>query len=1406
MVSSYSYLKYVFNDTGAEVYARAFIDKNKPGANTPNVCQEALVSTKYIKETLKPTGTKDHEMARDLPDLFIKAGCLLKKIDPPGENVTTLYEIRDVLDTVFAAYVQGTDAKQGSELELSDTDTLSNELNDDLKKYYKGIKRSLASRFERLTFYCLAFLVNNTTKEAFSRVKSICLEEMSKLYRAEIVSRNNINAQYKEDIVNMITQKESLTRTPNDLNILEALTEIVFRTIVDKMVDGDPQTYEEAYDIALRRDVNFYSLVSQIIDRIKPDFYKLVGHTKKYISECTYQNDLYENVYAKWDTIDECSKVFFRWIIDILDVNNKVVPENEYMRVAANKKNYRLNLRKTMIGGYYPSFISMIYEPETNFTGFWYTNKLLQQKLINYYDATVLKVLFMASYTGKTVKYDGQVIDTITNNDVPATMCSFDINKLMKDLINRCKIYYKVFSDNDRPMTDTIINRLYFDFPYGNIWQRDHLGNLVRIVKGEIVRYDESPVTNDDDNSCFGTYMYGVSQKELQELDSEELEERRRFYKSACKKVFSCLENGDVEGVERCEANWEADVGFEVGIKEISNVKPQTAIKVLDTFGFRKFKAAHPKFGNNPLFQYESVDSWMRGVVNNRFTNDKVKDALTGGNSRVLKYLALLVSHVNSNPSMLNKDFKRKQGMPDANTKDGPYYPNAQVMKFDNETELENARQALHMIKTMKSTFYGATGASNPLYVTNNGLYIHPYQSKYSDFSKTFPMDFYGGGGSRPVIEDVIVSVIESLRKKQKTISKNELDKIKHDLDNLEKYDVSLRNTLITLEEYDKLMTIFGNTTSDSNLTLKKLKGLNDFYGSQLEKRFKLEKSLRDKLEGLYTRLIDTIKPKEMSTSTNSTRLRSIHDITRVYGKSVGHKDKQKIVNEENKRHERERENITMADIRQENDSMVKRLLQKRRGNQEKEGFSVSDSLTDSLRSAKENMDKAFSAPISLTSTDEIFREQIKKVPQPDMDKLRHGLASTDQMFKEQIKKPQQSDMDRQRDRRDRLDRLASSVEVFKEQIKKPDMDRPRDGLEEVKKDNDLIDFSTDSPDNAFAETKSLFSDTLTNVTPLTDLIQVLNKVNDSNSSIAGDESNNAKSTTQTNKSMTSNLSNERSIKSEANLVQVLNKVNDSNSSNKSMSTVLGDRTGDKSLSTILGDTNSNKTMTTILDDTNSNASLGTIPQDKNTLTDTNSNVFPSSDFLGSMSNHGVDRILTEKDLVSTSDSNKILTQKDLSMSDSNKILTEKDLVSTSDPNKILTQKDLVSTSDPNKILTQKDLVSTSDPNKILTQKDLVSTSDSNKILTEKDLSMSDSNKILTEKDLVSETESNKGLEDNDFVYEPLSEISSLSDTKSPPIRPSAFRTENPDKPRNDGIVKPFIDTITSVFSGDEYY
>lgn len=407
-----------------------------------------------------------------------------------------------------------------------------------------------------------------------------------------------------------------------------------------KFISHIPVTESQSKEYLLNNIKETFNEVSKNYDHYQKFLENSVmGTVKKIIvplfpSQCTKtdSNDkvknFFDNIVNKWNNLDTQSAGTYRNIMNVIN-DNKIVNESEYCNLKGGS-NTRINLKKISPGSNVTLFEQYIPEVE-NAEKIFYTdsegnirNAELNQ---NKNSKNILKDIYHSVYNGKNspklnVKTtSGTVLNDVPNNlnNIPSKN-KFDLNisKIVRDHINN--------------KTNNVMNG-------GSPIDSDEFYDLSSMTK--IYKDNNGELYVIKDNKKINLTKEGDLKKSDTDSDNKYC-----LYKS--------LLNDDSVGLEKCISEYD-NKGFDnQSKKEIENIHPLVALRILQKFGFKQ-KEIYDSVAKKNLLKIETVDDWFDNFMKKQFTESQMKNILESDrNKYVINYLNKLVHHVNSNPSLLN--------------------------------------------------------------------------------------------------------------------------------------------------------------------------------------------------------------------------------------------------------------------------------------------------------------------------------------------------------------------------------------------------------------------------------------------------------------------------------------------------------------------------------------------------------------------------------------------------------------------------------------------------------------------------------------------------------------------------------------------------------------------------------
>ena len=437
------------------------------------------------------------------------------------------------------------------------------------------------------------------------------------------------NDSYKTSAPDFV--KDLLKRKLADLNVVSAKMRAGFESdIVNAIFDIIKNKLGTAVDATTSTDTGYRTLANN-----------------------QYAKEVYDNVFLKWGDLNENARNFYRTHLEVFEktgasggvsipIGWNRIDESRYPPTGSADK-LRLNLVKTapgsvdtMFGGTLP-FVA-------GTDSLWYTNNAKSRVRADGAPSNVLKEIYKCVYLDNTCTIGSTTYNFPKQyNDVKGNVADFDINAMetIKNFIKTRKSSPAVPQPHGKPAS---FSDLVEDMVTGAVYHRNAKGELYTMQNGVEVPYDANNIRLDN---CVGTRLIGDANK--------------------CSKfVRDCIINGDKNSLSNCLASLGNQSMFNVAKEEMSQVDPNVAVQILKTFGFSKVAK---KNSSEPV-HVQSFDSWKNTVLDKFQSN--VKDTILK-NSQLCNYLKGVVDFVNSNPVILNPDFKGNASVAQVKQLNDPY-------------------------------------------------------------------------------------------------------------------------------------------------------------------------------------------------------------------------------------------------------------------------------------------------------------------------------------------------------------------------------------------------------------------------------------------------------------------------------------------------------------------------------------------------------------------------------------------------------------------------------------------------------------------------------------------------------------------------------------------------------------
>lgn len=257
--------------------------------------------------------------------------------------------------------------------------------------------------------------------------------------------------------------------------------------------------------------------------------------------------------------------------------------------------------------------------------------------------------------------------------------------------------------------------------------------------------------------------------------------------------------------------------------KEISQMHPKLAEKILIRYGFKKLKVPE---GNSTVEKMESVYNWLDRLSNETGVSnfEDIKRS-----TKLLLFLDMLVHFLNFNSVSLNQP----EVFDETGLRDRTYLKYAKNLKHLPNIPLNKVEEPRNTLVKMVET-----QRNNEL--LRKSIYANPFPFPIVKIAK-----MHGGGNTgSSTLRVIIKGLIDDLQRRGKTLHDNDHKKIQESLTTLEHLDESLKIVAQQLTEYKEWISIASK--KDETVSLGQISGNIDKYRECVAQYSRLENGLLD--------------------------------------------------------------------------------------------------------------------------------------------------------------------------------------------------------------------------------------------------------------------------------------------------------------------------------------------------------------------------------------------------------------------------------------------------------------------------------------------------------------------------------------------------------------------------------
>ena len=482
-------------------------------------------------------------------------------------------------------------------------------------------------------------------------------------------------------------------------------------------------------------------------------------------------------------------------------------------------RKFRVNLKRTLAGNviFSDAFPLLIANTEVWFT---LNAKVQAQSPAN---ANLFKTIYDTVYAhpvnNNNIDVSGGLnimlpVPEITF-DTTETYFNFDLDGLFKSILKEA-IQAPIGSDVD-------------DFPEDTI-EVDNQFTGRAYYKGGILMWkdgDEEKKVEDYDyltkrHKCFSTQL-GINEEECTNY------------------IFKCVFSTKDDNYTDCEAVFGRRDIFPKDISVFNNAHPYIMFRTVQKLKFLAKKEIVDKIVLNKL---ESLDDWIKR--HKADTNSAVHTlAITiEGNVDAQNYLKNLVSYINGNPEIINKNYKKKEGSLGKVNPEDPYglsYPRRLI------TDMSLQQLGTIINNTNKNLFV----KNSPL-----GLMMGPYLfNGMVGGSQMFTVDNTPRGWK--ALSNTLAVYRRKLVTYNKSLSPNTERKLKAKIEDVKKYEESTAKYINYIKQYNEIIEKLGDYTQNTSLSMAELmEVVNNNYNKLIEKKSRKEGQIISAIDALRDAVI----------------------------------------------------------------------------------------------------------------------------------------------------------------------------------------------------------------------------------------------------------------------------------------------------------------------------------------------------------------------------------------------------------------------------------------------------------------------------------------------------------------------------------------------------------------------
>jgi len=586
-------------------------------------------------------------------------------------------------------------------------------------------------------------------------------------------------------------------------------------------------------------------LSNTLIVSIKNEIKKIVSNMfmpQHTTLQSSASKDLFDNAISKWDNMTDSARNFYLRYLMVMEKQQNgwtPVPESQYGNINVNNlTNYRFNLKKTddlsitQFEHDLPDF------PTNNLANLHYTDANNNKTIVsvnrwNTNNKEFFRKLYNCVYNNKIMIHSGVTFNLVKDYNIAKNVLStpngifgLNIDDLVKNRLLRISSAKINISNSE---LDNLTSNDFTDLINNNIWHKEN-NSFVKKINGQTIKYGiNDPATQQllqASHNCYSSLYAGTE------------EQCHKF-------MFDCLLNDDNDSLMVCIDRFKVSNFNEVAKKEINNIHPTVALRILQKMGFRTKSSYDNVFGAE-IKKVENVNHWYNSVIVKRYGEVDARK-LVATNSRLLAYLDLLVQFVNSNPGILNNNIQ-------GNTEEklGITKPTEFVQALGIKPRIEPPLKSLGNYEFQRLSHKLMNNSS--LQVANLPFMSNQMSGKWSTpfgMSLTPNVSQYvqvgGGSGSASWLVDTIYDspnkitgselmrqifniLLNDLSNRNKTLNPANKKAIMDAIEAMKISETLILKNLLYIEEYNKLIDAFQGNKNSEILTTDGIREFVDLY------------------------------------------------------------------------------------------------------------------------------------------------------------------------------------------------------------------------------------------------------------------------------------------------------------------------------------------------------------------------------------------------------------------------------------------------------------------------------------------------------------------------------------------------------------------------------------------------